>query len=93
LEELTVLHLLRWISTFAFLAVTVPAALVGQGFAHMKNGQEHPVAVRFVKSPYAAYLDTGYQRHLAHRAYLGNGFHIDCHHMAWPVRPLVDLQP
>ena len=39
------------------------------------------------------HLDTGYQRHLAHRAYLRNGFHIDCHHMAWPVTPLVDLQP
>jgi GNAT superfamily N-acetyltransferase len=30
-------------------------------------------------------LDTGYQRRLAHRAYLRNGFHLDCHHMAWPV--------
>jgi GNAT superfamily N-acetyltransferase len=33
----------------------------------------------------AVHLDTGYQRHLAHRAYLRNGFHIDCHHMAWSV--------
>ncbi|HVZ60318.1 MAG TPA: GNAT family N-acetyltransferase [Terriglobales bacterium] len=33
----------------------------------------------------AIHLDTGYQRHLAHRAYLRNGFHIDCHHMAWAV--------
>jgi GNAT superfamily N-acetyltransferase len=33
----------------------------------------------------AVHLDTGYQRHLAHRAYLGNGFHIDCHHIAWCV--------
>jgi GNAT superfamily N-acetyltransferase len=33
----------------------------------------------------AVHLDTGYQRHLAHRAYLRNGFHIDCHHMAWCV--------
>jgi GNAT superfamily N-acetyltransferase len=33
----------------------------------------------------AVHLDTGYQRHLAHRAYLRNGFHIDCHHMAWHV--------
>ena len=31
----------------------------------------------------AVHLDTGYQRHLAHRAYLRNGFHIHCHHMAW----------
>jgi hypothetical protein len=29
------------------------------------------------------HLDTGYHRHLAHRAYLKNGFQIDCHHMAW----------
>jgi GNAT superfamily N-acetyltransferase len=41
----------------------------------------------------AVHLDTGYQRHLAHRAYLRNGFHIDCHHMAWPVKPLGNLQP
>lgn len=33
----------------------------------------------------AVHLDTGYQRHLAHRAYLRNGFRIDCHHMAWNV--------
>lgn len=33
----------------------------------------------------AVHLDTGYQRHAAHRAYLRNGFHIDCHHMAWRV--------
>jgi GNAT superfamily N-acetyltransferase len=33
----------------------------------------------------AVHLDTGYQRHLAHRAYLRNGFHLDCHHMAWRV--------
>jgi len=31
------------------------------------------------------HLDTGYQRHLAHRAYLRNGFHFDCHHLAWKV--------
>jgi GNAT superfamily N-acetyltransferase len=33
----------------------------------------------------AVHLDTGYQRHLAHRAYLHNGFHLHCHHMAWAV--------
>jgi GNAT superfamily N-acetyltransferase len=33
----------------------------------------------------AVHLDTGYQRHLAHRAYLRNGFHFHCHHMARPV--------
>lgn len=33
----------------------------------------------------AVHLDTGYQRHRAHRSYLRNGFHIDCHHMAWCV--------
>jgi GNAT superfamily N-acetyltransferase len=33
----------------------------------------------------AVHLDTGYQRHLAHRAYLRNGFHLHCHHMAWVV--------
>jgi GNAT superfamily N-acetyltransferase len=31
----------------------------------------------------AVHLDTGYQRHLAHRSYLRNGFRLDCHHMAW----------
>jgi GNAT superfamily N-acetyltransferase len=33
----------------------------------------------------AVHLDTGYQRHLAHKAYLRNGFHFDCHHLAWKV--------
>lgn len=33
----------------------------------------------------AVHLDTGYQRYLAHRAYLRNGFHLHCHHMAWAV--------
>jgi GNAT superfamily N-acetyltransferase len=33
----------------------------------------------------AVHLDTGHHRHLAHRAYLRNGFRIDCHHMAWEV--------
>jgi GNAT superfamily N-acetyltransferase len=33
----------------------------------------------------ALHLDTGYHRHLAHRAYLRNGFHIDCLHLAWKV--------
>jgi len=33
----------------------------------------------------AVHLDTGYQRHLAHRAYLRNGFRMDCHHMVWSV--------
>jgi GNAT superfamily N-acetyltransferase len=31
----------------------------------------------------AVHLDTGYQRHRAHRAYLRNGFVLDCHHMSW----------
>jgi len=31
----------------------------------------------------AVHLDTGYQRHLAHMAYLRNGFRLDCHHLAW----------
>jgi GNAT superfamily N-acetyltransferase len=35
----------------------------------------------------AVHLDTGYQRHLAHRAYLRNGFRLDCHHMTWTVDP------
>lgn len=34
----------------------------------------------------AVHLDTGYQRHLAHLSYLRNGFHLDCHHMAWKVK-------
>lgn len=33
----------------------------------------------------AVHLDTGYQRHLAHLAYLRNGFHFNCHHLAWEV--------
>ncbi|WP_328475802.1 GNAT family N-acetyltransferase [Streptomyces sp. NBC_00377] len=28
------------------------------------------------------HLDTGHQRHAAHRSYLRNGFHFDCHHLA-----------
>lgn len=28
------------------------------------------------------HLDTGHQRHAAHKAYLRNGFHFDCHHLA-----------
>ena len=34
----------------------------------------------------AVHLDSGYQRHLAHRAYLRNGFRLDCHHLAWQVK-------
>lgn len=34
----------------------------------------------------AVHLDTGYQRHLAHLAYLRNGFRFDCHHVAWEVK-------
>ena len=34
----------------------------------------------------AVHLDTGYQRHLAHLAYLRNGFHFNSHHLAWEVR-------
>jgi GNAT superfamily N-acetyltransferase len=33
----------------------------------------------------AVHLDTGYQRRSPHRAYLRNGFHLDCHHLAWLV--------
>jgi GNAT superfamily N-acetyltransferase len=33
----------------------------------------------------AVHLDTGYHRHLAHAAYLRNGFHFSCHHLAWEV--------
>lgn len=33
----------------------------------------------------AVHLDTGYQRHRAHRLYLRSGFRLDCHHLAWPV--------
>jgi GNAT superfamily N-acetyltransferase len=29
------------------------------------------------------HLDTGYQRLAAHKAYLRNGFHLNCHHLAW----------
>ena len=31
----------------------------------------------------AVHLDTGYQRHAAHKAYLRNGFELNCHHLAW----------
>jgi GNAT superfamily N-acetyltransferase len=31
------------------------------------------------------HLDTGYQRHAAHKAYLRAGFHLDCHHLALPL--------
>lgn len=31
----------------------------------------------------SVHLDTGYQRHLAHKSYLRNGFYLQCHHMAW----------
>ena len=34
----------------------------------------------------AVHLDTGYQRHLAHLAYLRNGFQFNCHHLAWEVK-------
>jgi GNAT superfamily N-acetyltransferase len=34
----------------------------------------------------AVHLDTGYQRHLAHLAYLRNGFRFDCHHLAWDAK-------
>ncbi len=33
----------------------------------------------------ALHLDTGYQRHLAHRSYFKNGFLMDCMHLAWKV--------
>lgn len=31
------------------------------------------------------HLDTGYQRHAAHKAYLRAGFHLDCHHLAFAL--------
>jgi GNAT superfamily N-acetyltransferase len=33
----------------------------------------------------AVHLDTGYQRHLAHLAYLRNGFRFNSHHLSWEV--------
>jgi GNAT superfamily N-acetyltransferase len=33
----------------------------------------------------AVHLDTGYHRHAAHKAYLRNGFELNCHHLAWQV--------
>lgn len=36
----------------------------------------------------AVHLDTGYQRHAAHRSYLRNGFQLNCHHLAWDVPPM-----
>lgn len=32
------------------------------------------------------HLDTGYMRHAAHKAYLRNGFHLNCHHLAWEIK-------
>ncbi|WP_198676236.1 GNAT family N-acetyltransferase [Kribbella monticola] len=29
------------------------------------------------------HLNTGFQRHDAHRSYLRNGFDLSCHHLAW----------
>jgi GNAT superfamily N-acetyltransferase len=29
------------------------------------------------------HLDTGYHRFAAHRAYLRNGFRLNCHHLTW----------
>jgi GNAT superfamily N-acetyltransferase len=34
----------------------------------------------------ALHLDTGYQRHFAHKAYMRNGFRMDCMHLAWKVQ-------
>jgi GNAT superfamily N-acetyltransferase len=31
------------------------------------------------------HLETGYQRFAAHKAYLRNGFRMNCHHLAWNV--------
>jgi hypothetical protein len=31
------------------------------------------------------HLDTGYHRQAAHKAYLRNGFELNCHHLAWKV--------
>ncbi len=31
----------------------------------------------------AVHLDSGYHRHLAHLAYLRNGFRLECHHLVW----------
>jgi GNAT superfamily N-acetyltransferase len=34
----------------------------------------------------SVHLDTGYQRHAAHKSYLRNGFTLNCHHMACDIR-------
>jgi N-acetylglutamate synthase-like GNAT family acetyltransferase len=34
----------------------------------------------------SVHLDTGYQRYLAHKSYLRNGFYLQCHHMAWEAK-------
>jgi GNAT superfamily N-acetyltransferase len=33
------------------------------------------------------HLDTGFQRFAAHKAYLRNGFRLNCHHLAWNAEP------
>ena len=51
----------------------------GWGSALLKWLQEH------AKTQHCdgMHLDTGYQRHAAHKAYLRNGFEFNCHHLAW----------
>jgi GNAT superfamily N-acetyltransferase len=53
----------------------------GLGMALLKHLREE--AKR--KGCDAVHLDTGYHRHLAHLAYVRNGFRFDCHHLACPV--------
>ncbi len=51
----------------------------GWGSALLKWLQEHAKD----RQCDAVHLDTGYQRHAAHLAYLRNGFELNCHHLAW----------
>lgn len=51
----------------------------GWGSALLKWLQEHAKA----RHCDAVHLDTGYQRHTAHKSYLRNGFELNCHHLAW----------
>jgi GNAT superfamily N-acetyltransferase len=41
----------------------------------------------------AVHLDTGYQRHAAHLAYLRSGFQFDCHHLAWQAEAVGQTEP
>ena len=55
----------------------------GQGLgAHLLTWLKAEAANRKCR---AVHLDTGYQRHAAHKSYLRNGFQLNCHHLACDI--------